>query len=426
MKRRDLLKSGIAASVGAGLSLQASARGETAGTATTRSGEFTENRASWVAMLDRVCRPVFESLSQRQLKATMPVEAFAGEQQHRKQTTYLEALGRGLSGMAPWLEHGATNGAESELRTRYCEMARAGIAAAVDKKSPDYMDFGGDRQTIVDTAFLSLAMLRAPRELREKLPASVRTQLADAMRATRGLMSNYNNWLLFTAMVEAGLFALGEPWDRMRVDYALREHANWYVGDGVYGDGPDFHQDYYNSFVIQSFLLMLMDVLGKQEPAWEDMAAKIRERATRYAAIQERMIAPDGTYPIVGRSICYRCGAFQLLADMALRQALPTEVAPEQVRGALSAVIRKTLGAPGTFDGKGWLQIGLAGHQPSAGEIYISTGSLYLCTNAFLPLGLPADNRFWSGAAVPWSSAKLWSGADFKSDHALEGRQRGD
>jgi hypothetical protein len=271
-----------------------------------------------------------------------------------------------------------------------------------------------------------LAILRAPHELREELPVAVRAQLADALRATRGMLPNYNNWLLFAATVEACLLALGEPWDRMRVDYALREHAAWYLGDGVYGDGPNFHQDYYNSFVIHSFLLALMDAVGKQETAWGAMAAGIRTRATRYAEIQERMIAPDGTYPVVGRSIAYRCGAFQLLADAALRGMLPPAIAPEQVRGALAAVIGRTLNAPGTFDEKGWLRIGLAGHQPSLGEVYISTGSLYLCTAAFLPLGLPVGDRFWSGAATPWSSAKVWSGADFKADHALDGRQASD
>lgn len=417
-----MLKSGLAAGAAAAFEGLAHAQPP----ASPANDPFKQDRASWIATLDRVCRPVFEALSARKLKQVMPVEAYTGEQEHRRQTTYLEALGRALAGIAPWLEHGATTGPEGQLRQKYCDWARAGIAAAVDKSSPDYMDFGGDRQTIVDTAFLSLGILRAPRELREKLPPAVRAQLAEAMRATRGKLPNYNNWLLFAAMTEACLFALGEPWDRLRVDYALREHMNWYVGDGVYGDGPHFHQDYYNSFVMHSFLLTLIDTVGKQEPAWTDMADGIRERATRYAAIQERMIATDGTYPVVGRSIAYRCGAFQLLADSALRQSLPKEVSPEQVRGALSAVIHRTLTPPGTFDAKGWLQIGLAGHQPSIGEIYISTGSLYLCTAVFLPLGLPASDRFWSGAAAPWTQVKVWGGTDIPVDHALEGRQRGD
>ena len=208
MRRREMLKSGLAA----GIALSGLSQGKAQATVGTRAsgiaeGAITEERASWVAMLDRICRPLFEALSERRLKAVMPVEAYAGEQEHRRQTTYLEALGRALCGIAPWLEHGATTGAEGKLREQYCEWARAGIASAVDKSSPDYMDFGGDRQTIVDTAFLSLALLRAPHELREKLPAPVRTQLAEAMRATRGRLPNYNNWLLFAAMIETGLLS---------------------------------------------------------------------------------------------------------------------------------------------------------------------------------------------------------------------------
>ncbi|GAC1418196.1 MAG: DUF2264 domain-containing protein [Acidobacteriaceae bacterium] len=350
----------------------------------------------------------------------MPVESRTWEQQHRRQTTYLEALGRALAGIAPWLEYGPRSGAEGELRARYGEWALASIAAGVDPASPDYMDFGVDRQTIVDTAFLSLALLRAPRELIEKLPTTVRRQVADAMRATREQLPPFNNWLLFAAMTEAALRALGERWDRLRVDYALREHSAWYLGDGTYGDGPHFHHDYYNSFVIQPFLLTLMDALGEQHPEWRAMVSAIRARAQRYAAIQERLVAPDGSYPIIGRSIAYRCGAFQLLADVALRKQLPEGVSPEQVRGALSAVIRRTLAAQGTFDDKGWLTIGLAGHQPSLGEVYISTGSLYLCTAAFLPLGLSAKDPFWSGPRRPWTSVRLWSGEDLPADHALD------
>jgi hypothetical protein len=338
----------------------------------------------------------------------------------RRRTTYLEAFGRLLMGIAPWLENGATTGKEGELRAECLQMTRQAILAGVDPRSPDYLQFGSDHQTIVDTAFLSLAMLRAPRELNAKLDATVRAQLADGLRATRPLLGNFSNWLLFAAGIEAALFALGQPWDRVRVDYALREHMSWYLGDGVYGDGPHFHFDYYNSFVIQPFLLAILDTLGNEEAAWKAMIPAVRARATRYAHLQERLIAPDGTYPINGRSIAYRCGAFQLLADVALRHALSEDIAPEQVRCALSAVIHRTLDPAGTFDKDGWLRIGLAGHQPSLGEEYISTGSLYLCAAVFLPLGLPAEDRFWSAPDAPWSSRKIWRGDDAAADHATD------
>jgi hypothetical protein len=219
-------------------------------------------------------------------------------------------------------------------------------------------------------------------------------------------------------MNEALLMTLHQPWDRMRVDYALRELQSWYLGDGTYGDGPHFHWDFYNSFVIQPYLLQLMDTLGDQSPAWASMRVPIRERAQRYAVIQERLIAPDGSYPAIGRSITYRCGAFHLLADASRRKMLPEDLTAPQVRCALSAVMKRTLGASGTFSTDGWLQIGLAGHQPGLGETYISTGSLYLCSAVWLPLGLPPTDPFWSQPPAPWTSQTIWSGKNIQADHA--------
>ena len=166
-------------------------------------------------------------------------------------------------------------------------------------------------------------------------------------------------------------------------------------------------------------LLAVLDLMKPVDARWEKHRATIVKRAQRFAAIQERLIAPDGTYPPIGRSITYRCGAFHHLADMALRHQLPAAVKPAQVRGALSAVIQRTLTPSGTFDDQNWLRIGLAGHQPSLGEGYISTGSLYLCTFAFLPLGLPPSDPFWSAAAVDRTVIQIWSGHDLHADHAL-------
>jgi hypothetical protein len=69
----------------------------------------------------------------------------------------------------------------------------------------------------------------------------------------------------------------------------------------------------------------------------------------------------------VGRSITYRTGAFHLLAQIALRRELPPPLAPGGVRSALTAVMRRSLEAPGTFDGEGWLTVGFCGHQPHLG-----------------------------------------------------------
>jgi hypothetical protein len=139
----------------------------------------------------------------------------------------------------------------------------------------------------------------------------------------------------------------------------------------------------------------------------------------RFAEIEERLISPEGTFPSIGRSATYRFGALQSLAQIALWKELPENISPAQVRCALTAVIRKMMEAPGTFDTNGWLQIGFCGHQPALGENYISTGSLYLCTAGLLPLGLPPTDEFWSAPAAKWTQQKLWLGENLAADHAI-------
>jgi hypothetical protein len=404
------------------------ARGEASprGTAIPRSARDDtpaalqdDDRAYWLGTLRRIADPVLTSVAEGRLKRAMPVERSPGGGADRDEVSHLEAVGRLLTGIAPWLELGADATPEGALRGRYADLARRGVANAVDPRSPDYLNFTRGRQPLVDAAFLAHAVLRAPRALWERLDAPARRNLVAALVSTRAIQPYPSNWLLFSAMVEAALCAVGEPWDRMRVDYALRQHQQWYKGDGVYGDGPTFHFDYYNSFVIQP---MLVDVLRATAPAtneWRGMTNDVHARARRYAAIQERLISPEGTFPPVGRSLAYRFGAFHLLAQSALRRDLPEGVHPAQVRSALTAVIRRTMEAPGTFDAGGWLTIGFAGHQPRIGEEYISTGSLYLCAAGLLPLGLPATDEFWAAPARPWTARRAWAGEDVVTDHAI-------
>ncbi len=412
MTRRDFLKNGVVA--GAFTSLEASAQSVPAVTPPT------DDRAFWIEIVTRVSHPVLSALSQRKLKSTMPVETAHGNAGDRQQFTYLEALGRLLTGLAPWLESGPTAGREGELRQQYALLARQAIQSATDRASPDYMNFNKGQQPIVDAAFLSLAILRAPTELWHKLDSSTQLQLADALQSTRVIVPGYSNWLMFPAIIETALALMGVRWEPMRIDYALRSVDSWYKGDGVYGDGPSFHWDYYNSFVIQPMLLHVLDGISKYSATWNHYQPAVLARAQRYAAIQERLISPEGTFPPIGRSLCYRFGAFQLLAEVALRKQLPDGIEPEQVRCALTAVMRRMIEAPGTFDDKGWLQIGFYGHQPAIAEPYISTGSLYLCSAAWLPLGLPASDRFWAGEAKPWTAKKIWNGENITADHALD------
>ncbi len=376
-----------------------------------------DTRTEWVRKIDRIARPVLAAMAKGELRQTMPVEHHPVSKD-RADYTHLEAMGRTLCGIAPWLELSPTDMQDEEraVHTSLRKLAGDAIASGVDPKSPDFCNFSKGQQPIVDAAFLAHAAIRAP-QFFHALPRQTQQHLIDALRMTRTRKPAFCNWLLFSAIIEAALFSLTGECDLMRIDYAVRQHEQWYKGDGVYGDGPNYHADYYNSFVIQPMLIDVLRTVGHLDEAWKTMLATVIARGQRYAEIQERSVAPDGSFPAIGRSIAYRCGAFQHLAQMALQHALPETIPPAQSRAALTAVIRRTIDAPGTFDNGGWLTIGLCGHQPSTGENYISTGSLYLCSAAFLPLGLAGTDPFWKDDDVNYTGQLIWSGKDVKADH---------
>jgi hypothetical protein len=375
-------------------------------------------RAYCIQVLAKIADPVLNALSKGELKMRMPIESNGT---NREESTHLEAFGRLLSGLAPWLEIGPDETTEGKLRKKYIGLSLLCIKKAVDPSSPDFLNFNKGRQPLVDAAFFAQALLRAPTQLWAPLDAATKAQVIAALKSSRVITPSFSNWLMFSATIEAALQKFDRSGDEMRIDYALKQHAAWYKGDGLYGDGPAFHFDYYNSFVIQPMLLeVVQTVMDTALKADKKLYEDLLHRSQRYAAIQERLISPEGTFPAVGRSLAYRFGAFQLLSKIASMHVLPKEVSPQQVRAALYAVIKRQIEMPGTFDKDGWLQIGFAGHQKGVGETYISTGSLYLCSEAFLVLGLPESDPFWQGDDKPWTQKKAWSGDAFPIDHAIE------
>lgn len=376
-------------------------------------------RAYFVQTLVKIADPVLTALSKNELKKVMPIEAKVSKD--RVYSTHLEAFGRLLSGMSSWLELGPDDTEEGKLRQKYIDLAVLSIKQATDPTAPDFLNFNQGRQPLVDAAFFAHALLRAPKQLWNNLDVQTQKNVIEALKSSRDIMPSFSNWLMFSATIEAALQKFDKTGDKMRLDYAVRQHMQWYKGDGAYGDGPNFHWDYYNSFVIQPMLLSVTKVMKEEElDSGNNFYELVLERARRFAEVQERLISPEGTFPPIGRSIAYRFGAFQLLSQVALMKELPTHVTPQQVRSALYAVVKRQIEMPNTFDEKGWLRIGFAGHQPEVGENYISTGSLYLCSEVFLMLGLPVEDPFWQAPYADWTAKKAWNGEPFLIDKALK------
>ncbi len=378
------------------------------------------DRAYWASTLYKISWPVVKAIGKGTLRDELPLEAGPGYSLKLQSVTYLEAVGRTLAGLAPWLELPDDNTNEGLWRKQIKQELMRGLPNLVNPVHPDCLNFKTEMQPLVDAAFLAHAFLRAPRSLWQPLDSVTKKRFVSAFQSLRDRQAYKNNWVLFAGITEAFLLHVNEAYDTSRMGLALRNLQHWYVGDGMYADGEHFAMDYYNAYVMHPMLTDMLYVMQMHGviATNEDYALAIK-RMQRYAVLQERMISPEGTFPVIGRSITYRTGAFQALSQVALQHNLPASLTPGQVRSALTTVMHRVFDAPDNFDKNGWLQLGLAGHQPQLADTYTSTGSLYLTTLGFLALGLPASDDFWTAPAQPWSTKKAFSGEQLPKDYKV-------
>lgn len=329
------------------------------------------------------------------------------------QTSPLQAFGRTLSGMAPWLSLGADTTPEGVLRARYIELARQCLINATNPASKDYLFEPPTQERIVHAAYIAYPLLIAPKQLWAPLSSAQRNNVISALKSHRGFKPNESNWLLFPAIIETAIWKLTGKCDKRPIKYAIKRFRKWYLGDGVYGDGPVFHWDYYNSYVMHPLLIEVLRNCQEMGMPVDDLLQECVRRGERYAEVLEHLISPEATFPVIGRSSVYRIAMLQQLEYMAFREKkLPPSLNPGATRAAITAVIKRMMEAPGTFDANGWLNAGIVGKQINARDVYNYTGALYMCTMGLSHLGIPPDDPFWTAPAGKWTQQRIWSGED--------------
>lgn len=386
------------------------------------------DRAYWVEMAWKISEPVLRNMSRGELSQNMQLELSPTWDGRDQRVTYMECFGRLMDGIAPWLSLPDDPTPEGVKRRQLREWALKSYAHAVDPESPDYLLWRNEGQPLVDAAYIASSFLRAPQQLWEPLDALTKERYIAEFQQLRRVDPPYTNWLLFSATVEAFLLSVDAPCDFYRIHSAIRKIEEWYVGDGWYADGERFSFDYYNSYVIHPMYVQVLKVLADRKMKMRDRSADFAaesyqtacRRMQRFGVILERFISPEGSFPAVGRSMTYRLAVFQPLSLLSWREMLPGELAEGQVRSALTTVMRRMFSQPGNFNEGGFLMLGFAGHQPGIADWYTNNGSLYITSEIFLPLGLPADHSFWVCPSGDWTQKKAWSGQPFPKDGAIK------
>ena len=377
------------------------------------------DRAYWIATLSKMASPILENISKETWRKNMPIVVSKTFDKRDPGVGYLEAFGRLLAGMAPWLALPDDNTDEGKLRKKFREQALLGIQYGSNPKSPDYFTWKTTvGQPLVDAAHLAQAFLRAPKALWEPLPAEVKDRVIYEFKRLRSIKANESNWLLFFAMTETFLYSIGEECIRDKIDYAVNKFdKEWYVGDGWYSDGARFSFDHYNGYVIHCMQVESLQHNLSAGDKYKVMYDRAYKRMQRYAHHLERMISPEGYPLVVGRSSTYRTAAFQPLASVILDQKLPANISNGQARAALTSVFKHTF-VPNSYDKYGWLTMGVVGdNQSNLADYYTNVGSMYVASLAFLPLGLPASDEFWVCKPESWTTQKIWKGEPFPKDY---------
>jgi len=421
VERRNFVQSLVAGSA-AGAMLGVT-QGATAATRPAAGAKPGDARAELAALAQKMSEPVLVNMAAGTLKKNFALEVSPTWDGRDKGVAYLECFGRLIAGIAPWLALPDDGTPEGRTRKRLHQLALQSYTNSVDPANPDYLLWKGPGQTLVDSAYFTNALIRAPKALWEPLDAKTKQRIIAEIKALRRIEPPYINWMLFAAMNEAWLMSIGEEFDPLRMNVAIRKINEWYVGDGWIKDGDAFHFDYYNAFVMHPMLVEILDVLDEKKGAFwngkpEEQRAQAVKRMQRYSEHLERFISTDGSFPPIGRSLTYRTAAFQPLALLALRKQLPPSLPEGQVRAALQAVHRAVWTAPGNFK-DGYLTIGFVGHQPELGDWYSNNGSMYIASASLLPLGLAPTDTYWTAPAQDWTQKKAFAGARFPKDYPV-------
>ena len=379
------------------------------------------DREYWTSQAYKMAQPVLENMAQGKLQQNMLTEFSPSFDNRNRKVVYMETFGRLMAGIAPWLALPDDATAESKQRKQLREWALASYRNAVDPTSPDYLCWGVSGQNLVDAAYIAESFLRAYDTLWQPLDTLTKQRYFKEFQKLRRIDPPYTNWLLFSSVIESFLAKAGGGYDEFRVNMACRKVEEWYVGDGWYADGPVFAFDYYSSYVFHAMYLetlqAMIDAKMNTRIDYSKYHERALKRAQKYAIILERFISPEGTFPVIGRSIPYRLAAMQPLALLAWYQKMPKELTNGQVRAALTQVMHRMFDHQQNYNQKGFLTIGFCGSQPETADWYTNNGSLYMTSLAFMPLGLPANHPFWTDAPQPWTQVKAWNGRPFPKDH---------
>ncbi|MEV0648160.1 DUF2264 domain-containing protein [Phytomonospora sp. NPDC050363] len=274
----------------------------------------------------------------------------------------------------------------------------AGLVAGTTRGGPEEWLWGvdctppltGKTQPIVEAANIAWALHLTGDHVWGRLDQAGKEQVAQWLAHHASKVAWSNNWLLFTAVIEAFLASKGIDTSAYDSTADVRRVESWHLGEGWYTDGVRRNIDYYNAWVIHPFLWAWYEMVGDRDPdakwLWEN-------RLGRYLETYPRLFGGNGSPLIQGRSLTYRTATLApvWLGALTGRGHLSPGATRRLASGTLKYFTDHGAGVEGP------LSLGWRGEQfLPVTQYYSGPGSPYFAGMGFMGLALPADHPVWT------------------------------
>ena len=130
---------------------------------------------------------------------------------------------------------------------------------------------------------------------------------------------------------------------------------------------------------------------------------KIIQRCMQYLKWLIAQISPDGTFPLIGRSIVYKTAIYHSVVSLILYYSrtsgvleikIPMDSRSNYSLGEILTLMFRTVEkcfTPAAFNSKGFLNLGIVSYQPELANSYSNSGSVYFSAVVFGILSLRSE-----------------------------------
>ena len=312
----------------------------------------------------------------------------------------VESFARMASGWAAWLSNPANpaclswDGHSLDVEA----LLSRGLLDGTDPANPAtyWGDMGHMEQRLVESADIAAAVWLTRERVFNQMTAAQQAQVVRWLAQVDGRGVYFDNWVMFPAMAQTVRRLLGQPVPLEELDSNLDRMAEFYRGDGWYVDGAGDEFELYNAWMFNGHYLMWSGFDGGRRPDYRD---RLLARSRSFLSGFLHFFGANGAHVAWGRSLVYRfaaAGCFQLAHGLGLAPAAPG------VLRRLSSGSLRYFYERGMFDPNDHhLTNGFHGHFPTAGEPYISPGSVYWCCRGLYALSFDDGDPFWTEPEMP-------------------------